>query len=233
MQRRNCRMNRILVPAALLAGLAGCGGNPASEDSGNAANLSVSPPATVHFVNSRANALSESLRQAYVDFSFDYPSSWEVTPPRTDGTERNYVRVAAPEINGFEPISLHIGLAVGSGDAERDRGDIERALPRIARDFGTSLTNYRVASTGRARVGPYESWNWRFSATAPGEDGPPAGMSGRGDIVLPPGAQRGVLIISLVTDRSDEMSAPERVGETGALKTVYDSFRLATAPAAH
>jgi len=56
-------------------------------------------------------------------------------------------------------------------------------------------------------------------------------MSGRGDIVLPPGAQRGVLIISLVTDRSDEMSAPDRVGESGSLKAIYDSFRLGASPA--
>src|SRR4029079_2685722 len=117
--------HHILVLAVLLAGLTSCGSNKSNEESANAVNQSTAPPARLHFVNSRANALSDSLQRAYVDFTFDYPSSWEVTPPRTDGTERNYVRVSAPEINGFEPISFHVGLAVGSGDAERDRGDIE------------------------------------------------------------------------------------------------------------
>ena len=58
--------------------------------------------------------------------------------------------------------------------------------------------------------------------------GRPARINGRGDIVLPPGANRGVLIISLVTDRTDEVDSPYQVGETGTLKAVYDSFRLGT-----
>lgn len=227
-------MKRILA-AALLAALGGCDasvgvGNDANETANQAAPT---PPPTVRFVNSRANALSANLRRFYTDFSFDYPASWSVTPPRTDGTERNFVRVAAPPIDGYEPFSFHVGFATGSGDAEKDRRDIEQALPRVAEQFGQTLENYRVASVGRARVGTYDSWNWRFSASAPGLDGGrPARLNGRGDIVLPPGANRGVLIISLVTDRTDETPTPAQVGERGTLKAVYDSFRLGTAPAA-
>ena len=224
-------MHRKWAVLALMAALGGCGGEASQPAENVAAPVNESayaPPATVHFVNSRGNALSNNRQRFYVDFAFDYPSSWAVTPPRRDGTERNFVRVAAPSINGFEPFSLNVGLATGSGDPERDRREIEHALPEVARNFGASLPGYRLASTGRSRVGPYESWGWRFSASAPGMDGGrPARLNGRGDIILPPGATRGVLIISLVTDRSDEMSAPERVGEAGTLKAVYDSFRLA------
>ena len=165
-----------------------------------------------------------------MDFAFDYPSGWAVTPPRTDGGERNFVRVAAPAIDGYEPYSFLVGSASGSGEADRDRRDIERALPRIAEGYGAALENYRVASTGRARVGAYESWNWRFSGTSPGvEGGRPARVVGRGDIVLPPGASRGVLIVSFVTDRAGETAGPDQVGESGTLKAVYDSFRLGSA----
>ena len=226
-------MFRIVAMAALLAVLGGCGGadGNAADAESNAANQVSSPlPSTVHFVNSPANALSEGLRRFYVDFAFDYPSSWAVTPPRTDGSERNFVRVAAPAIDGYEPFSFLVGSASGSGDPDRDRRDIERALPAIARGYGAGLENYRVASTGRARVGPYESWNWRFSGTSPGvEGGRPAQIVGRGDIVLPPGASRGVLIVSFVTDRAGETAGPDQVGESGALKAVYNSFRLGSA----
>ena len=225
-------MMRIMAAAALLAALGGCGGSDgnATSEGGNVANQATTPPETVHFVNSRANALSEGLRRFYVDFAFDYPSSWTVTPPRTDGSERNFVRVAAPEIDGYEPTSFLVGSASGSGDAERDRRDIEAALPSIARGYGAGLENFRVASTGRARVGPHESWNWRFSGTSPGDEGSrPARIAGRGDVVLPPGASRGVLIVSFVTDRGGETPSPDRVGEAGELKAVYDSFRLGTA----
>jgi len=221
-----------MIAAALLAALGGCEasvGNRADSGS-NASENQAAAPATVRFVNSRQNALSDNLRRFYIDFSFDYPPSWAVTPPRTDGTERNFVRVAAPPIDGYEPFSFHVGFATGSGDAETDRRDIGQALPQVAERFGSTLENYRVASTGRARVGAYDSWNWRFSATAPGlEGGPPARINGRGDILLPPGERRGVLIITLVTDRTEEVRTPADVGEVGTLKAVYDSFRLGAA----
>lgn len=228
-------MTRILA-AALLTALCGCDVSVGNmTDSGTNATANQAAPAapeTVRFVNSRQNALSASLRRFYSDFSFDYPATWAVTPPRTDGTERNFVRVAAPPIDGYEPFAVHVGFATGSGDAEKDRRDIEQALPRLAEQFGSTLENYRVASVGRARVGPHDSWNWRFAATAPGlGGGRPARVIGRGDIVLPPGANRGLLIISLVTDRTDETPEPEQVGERGTLKAVYDSLRLGTAAA--
>ena len=216
--------------AFLLLWLAGCHGSPGNStaneveaDNGSA----YVPPTTAHFVNSRDNALSENLRRFYVDFAFDYPSSWAVTPPRTDGTERNFVRVAAPEMDGYEPVAFHVGMATGSGDADRDRHDIDQALPHVAERFGSGLRNYRVASVGRAHVGSYDSWNWRFAATDPGENGArPARIAGRGDILLPPGADRGVLIISIVADSTGFAPDPAQVGESGPLKTVYDSFRL-------
>jgi len=217
------------IAAALVAALAGCNASPdQGNEAGNAVNeAAAEPPAMVRFVNSRQNALSPNLRRFYTDFSFEYPGDWEVTPPRTDGTERNFVRVAAPPVEGYEPYSLVVGFATGSGEAEKDRRDIEQALPRVADQFGRSLENYRLASVGRSRVGAYDSWNWRFSATAPGiGGGRPARITGRGDIILPAGADRGVLIVSLVTDRAGDAITPEQVGETGTLKAVYDSFRL-------
>ena len=230
-------MKRIWAAAGLFAALSGCGGSAdkAADSAANLANAGSSsvyvPPATAHFVNSPNNALSENLRRFYVDFAFDYPSSWAVTPPRADGTERNYVRVAAPEMDGYEPVSFHVGMASGSGDAARDRREIDQALPRVAERFGATLHQYHVASVGRGRVGRYDSWNWRFSASDPGENGSrPARIAGRGDIVLPPGADRGVLIISLVTDSTGATPDPAEVGESGPLKAVYDSFRLGASP---
>ena len=196
-----------MIAAALLTTLGGCEapvGNGA--DNGSNAAEQQAAPATVRFVNSRQNALSDNLRRFYIDFSFDYPPNWAVTPPRTDGTERNFVRVAAPAIDGYEPFSFHVGFATGSSDAETDRRDIGQALPQVAERFGATLENYRVASTGRARVGPYDSWNWRFSATAPGlEGGPRRGSTAAATSSCRPARRRGVLIITLVTDRTDEV----------------------------
>lgn len=217
-------MRQLLVPAALAVLLGGCevSFGTGAEDSSGANEAAAA--ATARFVNSPENAGSAVLREHYVDFSFDYPASWRVSPERS---ERNYVRVAAPYVDGYEPYAFHVGYAYGSGDAEQDARDIEQALPQIAEQFGSTLPDYQVTSVGRDRVGGYDSWTWRFSSAAPGTGGTrPAAIYGRGDVILPPGAERGVLLVTLVTDRAGEVDNPAEVGESGPVKAIFDSFRL-------
>ncbi len=205
---------------------AGAGANAASVVNASSADQAGDDREMVRFVNSTAKATSEGLRRNYVDFSFEYPAGWTVTPQRNDGTDRNYVRVVQPPIEGYEPFAFHVGYASANSDAER--AGLERSLRQLAEEFGSSMQDYRVTSIGRDQIGEYESLNWRFSATGPAvvKGGQPAQIYGRGDIVLPPGATRGVTIISLVTDRTDEARGPAEVGEAGTLKEVFDSFQL-------
>lgn len=235
-------MRNILAAAVVAAALAGCevsfnsgnngsaGGEPgnAAGSGGNAAAPfgGSTRAATRRFVNSPETAISPALRQHYVDFSFDYPSHWVITP-QPAGTASNYVRVAAPPIDNYEPFAFHVGHSYGSGNAETDRRDLEGALPGIAQRFGATIPDYWITFMGRDQVGPYESWTWRFSATAPSIGGSrPARVFGRGDIVLPPGATKGVLLLTLVTDRTNEVTSPAEVGETGTIKAILDSFQL-------
>jgi hypothetical protein len=228
------RLTRMTAMATMAAALAGCefsastGGNGASDNGQVRGEVKGSvAPAMAHFVNSRENARSPGLQRNYVDFSFDYPTHWTITPQPSDGTASNYVRVAAPLIDGYEPFAFHVGHAYGTGNAESDRRDLDQALPQIAEQFGSTLQNYRITSIGQARVGSYDSWNWRFSATAPGiNGGAPAQVFGRGDVILPPGATKGVLLLTLVTSRTNEVASPADVGESGTLKALFDSFRL-------
>lgn len=224
-------MTRWMAAAALLAVLPACEVSVGSldNDSGNSSGeiVGTAAPATARFVNSRENARSPGLERNYVDFSFDYPAHWAITPQPTDGSASNYVRVAAPLIDGYEPFAFHVGHAYGTGNAESDRRDLDQALPQIAQQFGASLQNYQITALGRGRVGSYDSWNWRFSATAPGiSGGAPAQVYGRGDVILPPGATRGVLLLTLATSRTNEVASPADVGEAGTMKAVFDSFRL-------
>lgn len=234
-------MKRTVAAAAMLAALTSCEDSSrpdatAANDAASATNAAVassSPAAPVpadrnmaRFANSSANAVSDSLRQNYVDFSFEYPSDWTVTPQRNDGTDRNFVRVAAPHVDGYEPFAFHVGYA--SANTEAERAGLEQALPQLAEQFGSSMQDYRVTAIGRDQVGSYESMTWRFSAIGPAmvKGGRPAQIYGRGDIVLPPGTTRGVTIISLVSDRANEVRDAGEVGESGTLKAVFDSFRL-------
>lgn len=232
-------MSRWLVPVVMMTALAGCDSSvetAANDSAGNAgASASVAPRdnapaarvAMARFVNGPENARSDQLRRNYVDFSFEHPSNWTITPQRTDGSASNYVRVAAPMINGYEPFAFHVGSASGGDDPASARGVLERLLPQVAEQFGTTLPDYRIVSIGEDNVGSYDTLTWRFSATGPGGPGmPPAEIYGRGDIVLPEGATKGLLIITLATDRTDEVNSPGEVGEAGTLKAVFDSLRV-------
>ncbi|MBV9881764.1 MAG: hypothetical protein JO276_02010 [Sphingomonadaceae bacterium] len=220
-------MMRVAYAFLCLAALAACNGG--GQDRAAATG-------TAHFVNSPDNARSMALRDAYADFSFDYPAGWAQTPQPIDGTAENYVRVAPPMINGYEPYAFMVGHVSGSGNAARDRADLPRAANDLAGRFGATFRNYHIVSSGPGRIANYASYGWRFTATAPGVNGePPVQIYGRGDLVLPPGATRGVTLISLATSRAGDVHSMAEVGERGPLKAILDSFRLANvqiAPAA-
>ncbi len=224
-------MIRKLVGAAaglgLIAAMGAC--NISATIGNNAAGADDSASLTRHFVNSREYAQSATLREHYVDFSFDYPSRWSVTPQPINGTAQNYVRVSAPMINGYEPFAFAVGSAWGSGDPARDRDTMEAGTLALAARFGADLADYRIVSTGPGRIGGYDSYGWRFTATAPGvRDEPPVRVWGRGDIILSPGEARGVTLITLATSRNREVDRVEDLGNSGTLKALHDSFRLGT-----
>lgn len=232
-------MRKIGLAAGVAAFLTLCGcevsiGNMADAGGAdNAASNQAAPAARTAFVNSRAKAVSPELQENYIDFSFSYPSTWGVTPQRSDGTERNFVRVAAPLDRGYEPFAVHVGYVGGSGNTEGDRQAMIEGTPGFAQQFGSNFSNYQVVSVGPSRIGRHDAYGWRFTADGPGiQSGPPARIYGRGDFILQPGATAGITIISLVTDRSNEARDAAQVGESGTLREVLDSFTVGGAPEA-
>jgi len=219
-------MVRVAFAFICLAMLAACG--ESSEENGAAA-----ASGTAHFVNSPDQAVSIALRDAYVDFSFNYPARWSQTPQPIDGTAQNFVRVAAPMVNGYEPYAFVVGYASGTGNASRDRASLPTATQALAAQFGASLQEYRIVSSGPGRIAGYESYGWRFTATAPGVGAEPrVQIYGRGDLILPPGSSRGVTLVSMATSRAGDVHGAAEVGESGTLKAILDSFRLATSAVA-
>ncbi|MBC7985596.1 MAG: hypothetical protein H7X93_02855 [Sphingomonadaceae bacterium] len=179
------------------------------------------------FVNSRDNARSDSLREHYVDFRFDYPEVWTITPQPNDGTAQNYVRIASPLIDGYESYAFHVGSAYGTGDGDADRAQFELLLPQVSAQFGANFNDYRVTSSGAQRLGEHDTLGWRFEANGPGiGDSAPVDIHGRGDILLPPGATRGVLIVTLATSRQGEVTSADELGNSGVIADIFDSFRL-------
>ncbi len=223
------RNARAALGLGLIVALADC--SPPAGGDANRAVAAENATGTRHYVNDRDHALSAAQRDYYVDFSFDYPARWSETAQSTDGTAQNYVRVAAPMIDGIEPFAFHVGSAGGTGDAARDGATLAQTARQLAAQFASSLPNYQIVSTGPQRVGRYASYGWRFTAsvTRPGSS-QPVQVFGRGDIILPPGQTRGVTLVTIATSRTDEVHSAADVGESGTLKALFDSFRLAASP---
>lgn len=218
-------MVRVALASVCLAMLAAC--NSGNEQNGSAASSGIA-----HFVNSPDQARSMALRDAYVDFSFDFPARWSQTPQPIDGTAQNYVRVAAPMVNGFEPYAFLVGYASGTGNAGADRASLPAAALALAGQFGATLQDYHIVSSGPGRIAGYDSYGWRFTASAPGVGGEPrVQIYGRGDLILPPGASRGVTLVTIATSRAGDVHSAAEVGERGTLKAILDSFRLAASAA--
>lgn len=60
----------------------------------------------------------------------------------------------------------------------------------------------------------------------PGTPEDPVDIYGPGDILLPPGATRGVLIITTATGRSLDIRSTDDIARNAAMRTVFESFRL-------
>jgi hypothetical protein len=95
------------------------------------------------------------------------------------------------------------------------------------------LQDYHVVSSGPGRIAGFDSYGWRFTASAPGIGAEPrVQIYGRGDLILPPGASRGVTLVALATSRADDVHGAAEVGQSGPLKAILDSFHLAVSTAA-
>jgi hypothetical protein len=203
------------------AGSEQAGATGASADPATAATPS---DGLARFVNTPANARTQELRERYVDFSFDYPASWEVTPqPPNSG--RNFARVAAPLVRGAEPFAFHIGSATGTGNPAVDRVMAEQLVAEISPGYASLVNDYTITSTGPQRVGRYDSYGWMFTGNAEVE-GERVQVFGRGDVIVPPGQTKGVTLITLATSRTDEVKSIEDLGEVGTLRALFDSFRI-------
>ena len=212
--------------AALLA-TTGCdvsvGGN--AGGSGTGADAKAAPAAGAkRFVNDPNNNFSAKMKEKYVDFSFDYPEGWQ---EKIDPSESNFVQVAAPAVNEVEPTLFAVGNASAFGPPEQRRQLLQSLLPQFERQFGSSFQDFEVTWRGERRVGRYETLGLGFTGRLAAE-GRTVNAAGRIDIIVPPDADRGVTLISMVLEEGGTPS-PDQIESMPAFRTIYDSLRVGKA----
>ncbi|MFS8085721.1 MAG: hypothetical protein ACMG6H_08840 [Acidobacteriota bacterium] len=184
----------------------------ATKPTGNNNNRTSSPN-TTRYVNSRAN-FSGKLSDNYVDFSFDYPSTWKTVPDTS-----NFIKVENKNPGGDTIENFAVGWVSGPMSM------MPQFAQQLSDQSAKGFPEYKKVSEGETKIGPYEGYEFRFSShmtTAEGE----ADIWGR--IVLLPseGARKGAALVMLASSASPDVHGPEDVGEKGEIPTILKSFRF-------
>jgi hypothetical protein len=217
---------RTIWTATALAGLlalAGCNRSEGDSAAGTSPTAQKSGPATdaKRFVNKPTNNFSASMKQSYVDFTFDYPAGWE---EKIDPQESNFVQVVAPPVNEISPFVFAVGNASAEGPREQRRQLLQSLLPQFEKQFGSSFQDFDVKWRGERQVGRYQTLGIGFTGRVAGPSGN-INAAGRIDIIVPEDEQRGVTLISVALSPT-EAPAPDQIETLPAFRTIYDSLRV-------
>jgi hypothetical protein len=174
---------------------------------------------TKRYVNSRQGR-SGNLAENFIDFSFNYPDSWELDP----NPAPNFVRVER-KTSGDDGNFTQENFAVGWVSATGTALD-KQLMPQLATQFNTQFAsqfpNYKKLSEGETKIGPYDGYEFRFSAEKNNVE-----FWGRVAMLPPPaGQKKGVALVMIASDRAPELSGVEDVGEKGELPVILESFRF-------
>ena len=230
--------NRIMLMAGAALLAAGCnnggdtGNNSISEQPKAQGNESSGDRAERpdgeemrRFVNSRDLAINDRLRERYIDFSFEYPTSWRSMPQGPASRETNFAQLRAPQRNGSDTATVAFGTAGFNNIESASPQEFEQLIERLGTDMGRTWRNYRLVSNGRQRLGSHDTWGWRFTTELPNrEGGAPVRVHGRADIYLPEGQSHGLYVVTIVTEHAEDFPDAEEVGNSGELRRIFDSL---------
>lgn len=194
-------------------------------------NPDVAPPNTIAFVNSSSN-LDGKLAEHYIDFSFNYPDTWQADPKAGVPGASNFVKVERRLPPDFTQENFAVGWYTSKGTYEAD----EPTFPQLVEILGASLARgfpeYRKVSEGPTKVNSLDGYEFRFESVSKGTEKGDLNLWGR-VIFLPsgvPGEQTGATLVLLASSLAPELSGVDDVGEKGEMPVILESFRFGKRP---
>ncbi len=184
------------------------------------------PPAqqaagTKQYVNSRVGRTGE-LAKNYVDFSFNYPETWELVPNQT----KNFVKVEREDENKTTLENFAVGWISATGTAF-DKQLLPQLAKQLGAQFASSFQDFAQVSEGETKVGAYEGYEVKFTAKLPDTPQGDADIYGRVVLLPPPSGQtKGVALVMLATSLAPEVNGVDDVGVKGEMANILDSFRF-------
>jgi hypothetical protein len=174
---------------------------------------------TKSYTNNK-NSFTGKLAENYVDFSFEYPSSWKRDPKAGVGDSPNFVKVENATADDITLENFAVGYFSGQ----------EALMPQLAaqlsEQFSHSFPEYKKVSEGKTHVGTYDGYEFRFTSQSTPAAKKPIEIWGR--VILLPGdtGRKGAAMVMLATSESKDVHGVDDVGEKGELPSILSSFKF-------
>ncbi|MEP6912363.1 MAG: hypothetical protein ABI923_06395 [bacterium] len=173
---------------------------------------------TTSYTNSRSD-FTGKLADNYVDFSFDYPSSWK----RKDSGKAdspNFVKVENGTSDNFTIENFAVGYFTGQREL------MPKLADQVSEQFSHSFPEYKKVSQGETKVGPYDGYEFRFTARVANSSKGDVDIWGRCILLAGDTGRKGAALIMLASSIGNEVKGPDDVGEKGELPTILNSFKF-------
>jgi hypothetical protein len=237
MQRKLYAFPLLFIGAVALAG---CSGTPPQEASnntstpvGNAATNSATSAPTQSGMESFANSpqgLAGALKDNYVDFSFDYPATWDYKRESGDPAARNFVKVerrlADKDKGDFTLENFAVGSLKMKSENARDTQRLAHALGEFSRQLAASYPQYKKVSEGATKVNAYNGYELRFESRMAQTTRGPVTLWGRVVLLPHPKQDKGVTLIMLASSLAPNIKSAADVGVKGDLPAILKSFKF-------
>ncbi|MDQ3821183.1 MAG: hypothetical protein M3362_26365, partial [Acidobacteriota bacterium] len=195
-------------------------------------------PATKSYVN-KAEGLRTELREAFVDFSLDYPASWKLVRG-SDPEAEYFIKLTdsqpdAPiEREFLSVLQFNLSKRCVSLDDPEIKDTLSKLLGQVLdetfKHITLSFTAREKIDERRITIGKYDAYELRFRAVSANEGSNKIPVWGR--IILIPGVMkvgqgtRGVGLLMYASALAPEIKGIEDVGVKGGLRVALDSFKL-------
>jgi len=207
-----CGCLSLLAGAALLAAYFFTGGGDGPSLA--AANL-------VHYKNTSVGRVG-NLAENYVDFSFDYPPSWELRT--TDPDNINFVTVERTA-GGKLWENFNVGYFRPAPSAAENQAFYRQTLGEIEGQFAQQFKDFRKITEGPIKVGSYDGHEALY-AGAIETNGNRFDVFTRAIFLPTPDGTKGVSFMMMGTSFNPELEKPEDLGNEGELPILLESFKF-------
>jgi len=188
----------------------------------------VPPPDTTKYASS-ASKFEGKLAEHYFDFSFYYPSEWQLDPKAGVGDSGNFVKVQrllSPDQATLENVAVR--WYDSNGTYEADLPTFPKQVEEFSAQLAKAFPEYRKVSEGPTRINSHDAYEFKWEGLSKGTERGDVKLWGR--VVFIPrgvaGEKNGAMLTMFTTSLAPELSSIEDVGTHGEMPVILESFRF-------